>query len=143
MAPKFTMEGHTVEGLVVKVYDGDTVTVEFAIPQIEGSPVYRWSCRVVGIDTAEMLDKDPAFKALAVEARDLVREMCLDKKCKLDLGGFDKYGRVLVTLYEPDDDCSVADVLVAEGYAFKYDGGTKASRDDWEKLVGPFREKVG
>lgn len=142
MAPKFSMEGHTVEAHIVKCYDGDSFTAEFAIPQIDGSPVYSWNCRVVGIDTPELRDKDPAFKALAIEARDLVREMCLNKKCKVELGGFDKYGRVLATLYEPEDGCSVADVLVAEGYAFKYDGGTKATREDWEKLVAPMREKI-
>ena len=135
-APRFTMEGCEVTGKVVKVYDADTVTLEFPIPLFKDSPVYKWSCRIVGIDTAEMRDKRPHFKAHAIAARDLVREMIMDKEVRVELGGFDKYGRVLATVYEPEDDASIADVLVAEGWALPYDGKAKATEEQWEQLIG-------
>ena len=40
-------------------------------------------------------------------------------------GGVGKYGRLLGWLYVGDDDVSLNEQMIAEGYAWEYDGGTK------------------
>ena len=40
-------------------------------------------------------------------------------------GGMGKYGRLLGWLYIGDDDLSLNEKMITEGYAWEYDGGTK------------------
>ena len=40
-------------------------------------------------------------------------------------GGMGKYGRLLGWLYIGDDDVSLNEKMIEEGYAWSYDGGTK------------------
>ena len=40
-------------------------------------------------------------------------------------GGVGKYGRLLGWLYIGDDDLSLNEKMIEEGYAWAYDGGTK------------------
>ena len=47
-------------------------------------------------------------------------------------GGMGKYGRLLGWLYVGDDDVSLNEKMIAEGYAWEYDGGTK--KKDFEEL---------
>lgn len=122
--PKFSLEGYEVEALICKVYDGDTIQAVFPLPMTEDTTPYRWSCRIGGIDTPEMRSSDPELKKLAIEARDVVRGLILDKKVKLDLGEFDKYGRVLCKAYDTTGK-PIAASLIEAGLAKDYDGGTK------------------
>ena len=53
---KLSFEGETIECKVVKVYDGDTITVVFPLKyKVKGIPIlgqmYKWNCRLIGIDT--------------------------------------------------------------------------------------------
>ena len=41
------------------------------------------------------------------------------------VGGMGKYGRLLGWLYVGDDDVSLNEKMITEGYAWEYDGGTK------------------
>ena len=47
-------------------------------------------------------------------------------------GGMGKYGRLLGWLYVGDDDVSLNEKMIEEGYAWAYDGGTK--KKDFEEL---------
>ena len=47
-------------------------------------------------------------------------------------GGMGKYGRLLGWLYVGDDNVSLNEQMIAEGYAWEYDGGTK--KKDFEEL---------
>ena len=40
-------------------------------------------------------------------------------------GGMGKYGRLLGWLYIGDDEVSLNEKMIEEGYAWEYDGGTK------------------
>ena len=51
-------------GKVVKVYDGDTITIAAKFPNTDG-PIYRFSVRLDGIDTPEIKGKTQAEKDLA------------------------------------------------------------------------------
>ena len=57
-------------GHVIKVYDGDTITIASKMPY-ENSSLFRFNVRLNGIDTPEIKSKDKNEKALAILARDL------------------------------------------------------------------------
>ena len=62
---------------VTKVYDGDTLTVEaYPWPGLEA----KASVRVDGVDTPEIRGKCEAEKQKAIEARDYVKSLTLDKR---------------------------------------------------------------
>ena len=48
------------------------------------------------------------------------------------VGGVGKYGRLLGWLYIGDDELSLNELMIEEGYAWAYDGGTK--KKDFEEL---------
>ena len=48
------------------------------------------------------------------------------------VGGVGKYGRLLGWLYVGDDEFSLNEQMITEGYAWPYDGGTK--QKDFETL---------
>ena len=58
---------------VVRVYDGDTITIETEI----GTTV---SLRLIGVDTPEINAKTQAERNRAIRARDYLRDMILDKE---------------------------------------------------------------
>lgn len=116
-APKFSMEGKKTYALCVDVYDGDTVKLIFAIN--EGGPQFKWSVRLKGINTAEIRGTSGAEKTLAVAARDRLRDLVLAKVIVVDVGGFDKYGRVLGTLFLKNGK-NINELLVSEGLAEPY-----------------------
>lgn len=113
---------------VVSVYDGDTVMVEFKglCGCAECATVYVARVRLDGIDTPELKSKDTQEHEAAVRARDRLRELTLEKACRLCVSATrEKFGRLLCVLTTPDGK-DVAEVLCEEGLARRYDGGTKA-----------------
>ena len=117
-------------GQVIKVYDGDSITIAGYLPMYN-SPLFRFSVRLNGIDTAEIKGKNEDEKAAAKEARDALSKLILHKEIVLKNVGTEKYGRVLADVYL--DDLCVNDWLISEHYAVKYDGGTKIPPSSWLK----------
>lgn len=112
---------------VVKVYDGDTITCVIPFK----STRYKFRCRLAGIDAAEIKTTNTREKKIAIEARDWLSGLILDKNIIITCGKFDKYQRVLVTVYKNKWDFnhgkSMNDELVEKKYAYIYGGGTKQS----------------
>jgi endonuclease YncB( thermonuclease family) len=117
-------------GRVIKVYDGDTITIASKLPFAE-SPLYRLSVRLNGIDTPEIKGKTEDEKTAAKQARDAVSNLILNKYVTLQNIETEKYGRILANVYIGD--LHLNDWLVSERYAFKYDGGTKKQPTSWLK----------
>jgi micrococcal nuclease len=115
----FSLNGQTVQAKVVKVYDGDTIHVVFKY----FDKFYKWNCRIAHVDTPELRTKNEEEKKKGYEVRDKLRELILNKIVKLNCLEFDKYGRLLVDIYL--NESNVNDWLVTNGYAKKYEGGTK------------------
>lgn len=119
-------------GRVIKVYDGDTITIASKLPY-DSSPLYRFPVRLNGIDAPEI--KGPGVsdeeKEAAKNARDFVSNLVLKKFVKLTNVQNEKYGRVLADVYI--DDIHLNDLLIRERYAVKYDGGTKIKPSSWMK----------
>ena len=111
------------EGHVIKVYDGDTITIAGYLPYPE-SPLYRFSVRLNGIDTPEMKGKTEKEKACAILAKTELQNLILDKRIVLRNVQTEKYGRLLADVYIGD--LHVNQHMLDTGMAVKYDGGTKA-----------------
>ena len=90
----FSLEGHEYRAKVVDVYDGDTIKCVFPIHDT----LYRWNCRLTGVDTPEVRTRCKAEKVYGYKVRDYLREKILNKMVYVRCGDFDKYGRLLVEI---------------------------------------------
>ena len=118
-----------VGGRVIKVYDGDTITIASTIP-IKNSPLYRFSVRLNGIDTPEIKGSDEIEKRVALIARDALSEKILYKDVELINVQTEKYGRLLAEVVFNGQNMN--EWMITQRFAVKYDGGTKKSPDNWE-----------
>jgi len=116
-------------GKVIKVYDGDTITIASKLPNTE-NPIYRFSVRLNGIDSAEIKGKTANEKRLAFEARDRLHELIFGNMIHLKNISTEKYGRILADVYL--DDLHVNQWMLDNGLAVPYDGGTKQRHVEWD-----------
>ena len=122
---------------IKRVVDGDTIDVELDL----GFDLMKTErVRVAGVDTPEKRTRDKEEKALGIEATNWLKEKLANAIKGSDelvirtelVGGFGKYGRLLGWLYIGDGDLSVNEIMINEGYAWPYAGGTK--KKDFEEL---------
>ena len=113
-----------------RVVDGDTIDVTIDL----GFDLYKKErVRVAGIDTPEKRTRDLEEKALGIDATNYLKKKLEDTiagdeelTIRTELkGGMGKYGRLLGWLYIGEDVVSINEQMIAEGYAWSYDGGTK------------------
>lgn len=123
----FSLEGRECLGKVVDVYDGDTVKIVFPLSEKEPNRLYRWNCRLINVDTPEIRTKNLKEKAYGKQVRDKLREKILNKLVYIKCLDFDKYGRLLVEIFDNEkcEEC-INNWLILNEYAKKYDGGTKS-----------------
>ena len=113
-----------------RVVDGDTIDVTIDL----GFDLFKKErVRVAGVDTPEKRTRDLEEKELGIEATNWLKEK-LDGAIIGDddlvirtelVGGMGKYGRLLGWLYIGDSELSLNEIMIEEGYAWAYDGGTK------------------
>lgn len=148
--PKFSLEGTQGWARLLDAHDGDTITI--AMEAFPGG-VFLMQVRLAGIDTPEISSKDPAIRAAAQRAQSRLLELLgattvsprgdgenasreFKKAIKTTLDSsvhlvyvrcdkFDKYGRLLAEIAQGPDAPHVGAILVREGLANSYDGGTK------------------
>jgi len=113
-----------------RVLDGDTIDVTIDL----GFDLYKKErVRIAGVDTPEKRTRDLEEKALGIDATVWLQEKLEgaiegddDLVIRTELvGGVGKYGRLLGWLYIGDEDVSLNEQMIEEGYAWEYDGGTK------------------
>ena len=119
----FSYEGRECLGKVVKVYDGDTVHIVFPLTDKEPDRLYKWTCRLINVDTPELRTKNLKEKEFGKKVRDFLKEKILNKIVMVKCLDFDKYGRLLVEIFFEEE--NINKWLIEEGYAKKYYGGTK------------------
>ena len=117
-------------GKVIKVYDGDTITIAALLPY-EDSVLYRFSVRINGIDCPELKTKNKDEKSCAIMAKNLIMEKAMDKIVSLENIQTEKYGRILADVICDGD--SLGELLINARLAIKYDGKTKNSPKNWLK----------
>lgn len=111
------------EGKVIKVYDGDTITIAARLPYIN-APISRFSVRLSGIDSPELKTQNPNEKIAAIISRDKLHDLIFDKIVTLRNVSLEKYGRILADVYL--DQLHVNQWLLDNHCAIKYDGGQKS-----------------
>lgn len=117
-----------IYGKVIKVYDGDTITIASKLP-FEGSPLYRFSVRFAGIDSPEIRGETPMESALAIQSRDALHQLIFGKIIELKNNGKEKYGRMLADIYL--DGLHVNQWMLDKKLAVKYNGGKKVRPVNW------------
>ena len=118
-----------------RVVDGDTIDVTIDL----GFDLYKKErVRVAGVDTPEKRTRDLEEKALGIDATNWIKEKlegALNGDDELTIrtelkGGVGKYDRFLGWLYNGDEEISLNEMMITEGYAWAYDGGTKQKNFD-------------
>ena len=121
---------YTYKCTVVKIIDGDTIDVTL---DLGFSLTKKERVRIAGVDTPEKRTRDLEEKTLGIDATNWMKEK-LTETIKGDeelvirtelVGGVGKYGRLLGWIYVGDDEFSLNEQMITEGYAWAYDGGTK------------------
>jgi endonuclease YncB( thermonuclease family) len=126
--PELTLVGHKCEAKVVDVHDGDTITLAFIL----NSTIYHKSCRVAGVDCAEIRTKNKEEKKLGLEATDFAKGIVLNKIIWAEFTDKeDKYGRLLATIYPQQGGESLDKILIRKGYGYEYHGEKKKKFDEW------------
>ncbi len=147
---EFSLKGKNMWGKVVYVYDGDTTHIVF---NMDGKLV-KFNCRLLGIDSPEIMPKNILDEKLrnqeiasAIKSRNYLITQVVNIPIKKELMNknevktfcsnssklvwvkahdFDKYGRLLVELYENlNSSKSFNQDMIDKKYAVRYDGGTK------------------
>ena len=120
-----------------RVVDGDTIDVTIDL----GFDLFKKErVRVAGVDTPEKRTRNLEEKELGIHATNWLKKQLEDTIAgdeeliiRTELkGGVGKYGRLLGWLYIGDNIISINEQMIAEGYAWSYDGGTK--QKDFEEL---------
>ena len=120
-----------------RVVDGDTIDVTIDL----GFELYKKErVRVAGVDTPEKRTRNLEEKELGIHATNWLKKQLEDTIAgdeeliiRTELkGGVGKYGRLLGWLYIGDNNISINEQMIDEGYAWSYDGGTK--QKDFEEL---------
>ena len=150
--PELSLCGMTLKGRVLSCYDADTCKI--ALPIL--NTYYKFTCRLNGIDTPELKPrKDKVNRDNEILLAKKARAELLKMMCDIELASnfdnldikkddvikllqnnkkiitvkcleWDKYGRLLVELYDKEDnEKSFNTLLVEKNLAYNYDGGTK------------------
>lgn len=91
-------------GLVIKVYDGDTITIA---TRVYNDPImYRFSVRLLGINAPEIRTRDAAEKESAEAAQQELSDTVMGKYVTLKNVTIEKYGRLLAEVYLGDQNIS-------------------------------------
>jgi len=115
-------------GIVIKVYDGDTITIASKLPYPK-SELYRFSVRLNGIDSPEIKSNNEEEKTIAKEARDYLTSKILHKSVVLKNITTEKYGRILADVYLGNT--NINKLMIVERFAVEYNGGTKEPPNSW------------
>ena len=111
--------------------DGDTIDVTIDL----GFDLFKKErVRVAGVDTPEKRTRNLEEKELGIDATNWLKKKLEDTiagdgdelTIRTELvGGQGKYGRLLGWCYINEEEKSLKEQMIEEGYAHAYDGGTK------------------
>jgi endonuclease YncB( thermonuclease family) len=135
---EFNLKGKKLTGKVVNIYDGDTCKI---VVELDGKLV-KFSCRLLGINAPEIKplknkENREQEKSDAKKCRNRLFELCTNcllddnKKIKDEIDNnrklvtvecfdWDKYGRLLVSIYDLDCNKSFNSILLEENLAKPY-----------------------
>ena len=111
---------------ITKVVDGDTIDADIDLG-FDISLTKR--IRLAGVDTPESRTSDANEKKYGLQSKEWLKhkvESAENILIKTELpDSTEKYGRIIGHLFVNDQEISLNDQMIVEGYAWTYDGGTK------------------
>ena len=111
---------------IIKVVDGDTIDADIDLG-FDISLSKR--IRLAAVDTPESRTADANEKKYGLESKEWLKHKVENAKnilIKTELpDSTEKYGRIIGHLFINDQEKSLNDQMIVEGYAWTYDGGTK------------------
>ena len=117
---------------ITRVVDGDTVDAEV---DLGFDTFIKDRIRLMGLDTPESRTRNKKEKALGLAAKAYLKELLKENKGDIILRtskeGKGKFGRRLGTLLIYDGKTSVNQMLIDEGHARNYFGGSKDEQGEW------------
>lgn len=127
--PYFSFRGERFKCRYLNVYDGDTFSIIF----IYRDELIKYRCRCYGYDCPEM---KPSLKQpnreKEIESAKRAKERFIellergpDGLIEVECLDFDKYGRILVNVFNGVDSDSLNTIMIREGHGLSYNGGTK------------------
>ena len=124
----FSFEGQIINVFIPSdgVYDGDTIRGIF-YSSLNDLPI-QWKIRMNGYDSPEMKPlKSKENRELEIElahkAKDALIGLIGNKIVQMHCDKFDKYGRILATIYV--EELNVNQWMIDNGHGYPYFGGTK------------------
>jgi len=119
---------------IAKVVDGDTIDADI---DLGFSISLTKRIRLAGIDTPESRTTDAREKNLGLESKEWLKkrlEFAKDIIIRTEKpDSTEKYGRIIGHLFINNEDQSLNNQMISEGYAWPYDGGTK--KKDFVELL--------
>ena len=120
----FSLKGNKYPCRIVSVYDGDTCTALFKM----NKNYVKFKIRMLGYDSPEMkprlnVENREQIKREAEAAKQALITKTKDRQVILHCSHWDKYGRLLGTLYV--DNININNWMISSGYGYPYNGGTK------------------
>jgi micrococcal nuclease len=111
---------------ITRVIDGDTIDADIDLG-FDISLSKR--IRLAAVDTPESRTSDTNEKKYGLESKEWLKHKVENAKnilIKTELpDSTEKYGRIIGHLFINDQEKSLNDQMITEGYAWTYDGGTK------------------
>ena len=111
---------------ILKVVDGDTIDADIDLG-FDISLSKR--IRLAAVDTPESRTADANEKKYGLQSKDWLKHKVENAKnilIKTELpDSTEKYGRIIGHLFINDQETSLNNQMITEGYAWTYDGGTK------------------
>ena len=131
---------------VDRIVDGDTIDITI---NLGFDLSIKQRVRVAGVDTPEKRTSDHVVeKPLGIDATNWLTQKlnyALDNKqdlfvrTQLGSGATGKYGRLLGWLYVGEETKSLNELMIEDGYAWDYDGGSK--NKNFDELIAIRKEK--
>lgn len=129
---RFSFDGYSTYAKVIKIHDADTVTILFEYK----NEIVKYNIRIQGIDAPEIHSKISKESTLSKKGKEYLENLILNCIVKVNFGDFDKYGRVLATIYalspwstKKIEEVDVSQLLIKGGFVRAYNGGTKEKWD--------------
>jgi len=136
--PYFNWKGKIFYARPCNIYDGDT----FSICWIWKGDLIKYRCRCLGYDSPEMKphkliqggkelvlnvnrEKEKELAKAAKERFEQLLNANSSGLIKVECDDFDKYGRILVTVWNGIEIRSINQIMLDEGHGRPYLGGTK------------------
>ena len=111
---------------IIRVIDGDTIDADIDLG-FDISLSKR--IRLAAVDTPESRTSDANEKKYGLESKEWLKHKVENAGhilIKTELpDSTEKYGRIIGHLFINDQESSLNDQMIVEGYAWNYDGGTK------------------